>query len=150
MDNMNSAFEERRRIVIDDLKQRLNSSSGLSTEEVELFKSTIDALEELTQGVNSAHVRIALRKKELQLLDHNMKTLAAAIREIIDGVESIETNISKQIAEQNKKNRRFYIGISIASCVIIGFMAYISFGSKETISTLASLTQALKLVDVII
>ena len=148
-DEQNSIFEKQRQAVIDSLKEKLSSAS-ISTEEKELFSSVIDALEELTDGVNSAHVRIALRKKELQALNMNLNTLASAIRDIIDGRESFEVKISAQIEKQNKRNNKFYTVMCIAFFILVGFLAYISFGSKETLTTLSSLTQAFKLLDIII
>lgn len=147
--DQNSVYENRRQAVIDDLKERL-SSSAISDEERELFTSVIDALEELTAGVNSAHVRIALRKQELAALSMKMTELASAIRDVIDGVSAMEDSISAKLEAQNRANRRFYLGCCMAGFVIIGFMAYISFGSRETLDALGGLTQALKLVDVII
>ena len=83
-------------------------------------------------------------------LNHKMTELASAIRDIIDAMDDMESNISKKIDAQNRSNRRFYIGMSLVSAVIIGFMAYIAFGSKEAITSLGTLTQALKLLDIII
>lgn len=147
--DLNPEFERKRRKVIDELRATL-SSSTISSEEKRLFESTIKALEELTEGVDAAHRRILARKQEMLALNHKMTELASAIRDIIDAMDDMESNISKKIDAQNRSNRRFYIGMSLASAVIIGFMAYIAFGSKEAITSLGTLTQALKLLDIII
>ena len=146
----NSAYEERRKALIEGLRARLDASPSLTSEVRELFESTIAALEELTKGVDSAHIRIALRKKELQALDHNLKELALAIRDVIDGMSSIETFISKRLDQQDRRNKRFYLCMGIAWSIIIAVMSYVAFGSRETVSVLSSLAQALKLVDIII
>lgn len=159
--DQNAYFEEKRKALIDNLKSQLSSAKTLTSEQKQIITAVINVLDEFAHDINSAHARIALRKQELIALNNNMHSLANAIRDIINGIESFELNISTQIARQNeslaqkldrqsRNNRRFYIGMSIAGMVIIGFMAYLTFGSKEAVTALGSLTQALKLVDIII
>lgn len=150
MDDENAKYEAMRQKLIDDLKRTLAETPSLSRDEIAVFEHVIAVLESLKDGVDTAHKRIAFRKAELYALDQNMHELAHALHDVIDGMGTMNSHISGQIEAQNRRNRRFYVCAGVGLSVIIGGMAFVLFGSRETISILSTLTQALKLVGIIL
>lgn len=153
---LDKANAEKRAKLLDELRLRL-SAADLDGETRGLFESVVAALEALAEGVDTAHCRITLRKAELEMLNHNMRELALSLRDVIAGVEEMETSLTSQVSrlagaveEQRRSNRRFYVGMSLVSALILGLCAYITLGTGDALEMLSGLTQALRLVDTII
>ncbi len=159
--DQNEEYEERRSERILYLRKALEESTSFNAAQKQLLADYISALEEANVGINAAHNRIRLRKKELADLNSLLHKLSMSQLKLIDGIEKyhqdITTVLSKElkqqrieIAEQNTKNQKFFKAIVIFGVILIAFMSFILFGSKEMINVLNGLSTALRFAQTII
>lgn len=152
--DQNEAYERKRKEMIQKLRDDLEKDKSYSYEQKRILYEFIGALEEANIGIDAAHNRIRIRKKELAKLNRNIKLMGLAQLRLIEGIEEYQSSIAKTLTSEiqkiNNRNRKYMTLISVIGLVIVAFMAFILFGSKEMVNILSGLTTALKFAQVIL
>ena len=161
LDDQNEEYEAKRMAGIEKLKRDLDACSEFTPEQKKLLYEYIESLEDMNLGINAAHNRIRLRKKELKDLNLQLARLSISQVKLIEGIADYQESIASvfretsatfdyEIKEQNKRIRHFFVGTVVLGMIIVAFLAFVSFGSKEMLDILNGMSTAIKFAQTII
>lgn len=152
--DLNSRYQKQRENLLAALKDAIDGTPELSTKERDVLNQFLVVLEQFSFDIDSAHNRIYLRKTELQKLSYNITSLSNALSRVVDGLIIFEDKqnkmiiqLSENINELAKGNRRFMTVTSVIGIVIVCLCTVIMYGGREVFSSLSYITTVLKLLQ---